>query len=100
MKGYGSTREVKTSKVVNVEKNGQEEVIVQNNGSYMWRRLAGEITIILTPRDGSKNITLLKLLDNDWDKLNVSVQTLEDDIEEEMQKQLEIDKKEEEEETA
>ncbi len=40
MKGYGSTREVKTSKVVNVEKNGQEEVIVQNNGSYMWRRLS------------------------------------------------------------
>ena len=39
MKGYGSNREVKTSKHVSVSQNGKEDEYEEFNGSYNWKDL-------------------------------------------------------------
>ena len=87
MKGYGSNREVKTSKHVSVSQNGKEDEYEEFNGSYNWKDLNGEITLSL--KVDEKNITLLKLPAQLYNKVMLSIRSGEE-IEEVMQKQLEI----------
>jgi hypothetical protein len=87
MKGYGSNREVKTSKHVSVNKDGKEDEYEEFSGSYNWNDLNGELTLALHV-DG-KNIPLLKLPAQLYDKVMLSIRSGEE-IEEIMQKQLEI----------
>lgn len=86
MKGYGSSREIKTSKHVSVVTDKGEEEYEQFSGSYSWKDLTGEIT--LSMKVDGKNITLLKLSEQLYDKLSISVSSLEE-IDEIVQKQLE-----------
>lgn len=87
MKGYGSNREVKTSKHIAIVKDGREGEIEEHNGSYNWKDLNGEIA--LTIRVDGQNITLLKLSESMYNKVNLSIRS-EDEIEEIVQKQLEV----------
>ena len=87
MKGYGSNREVKTSKHITIVKDGREGEIEEHNGSYNWKDLNGEIA--LTIRVDGQNITLLKLPESMYNTVNLSIRS-EDEIEEIVQKQLEV----------
>ena len=89
MKGYGSNREVKTEKHFSVVTEKGEESYDQYDATYNWKDIEGEI--VLSARVGGKNVTLLKLTENMYRKLTLSVRS-DDDIVEVLQKQLELKK--------
>ncbi len=87
MKAYGTKREVKSMKTVTAITDKGEETVETYDGSYLWTGFSGEITITLD--QNGKHIVLLKLKDGDYNKLMVSVKS-GDEIEEIVQKQLEV----------
>ncbi len=88
MKGYGTIREVKTSKSVSVVTDKGTEEYEQYDATYGWKDLDGEITLSLKT-DSGKNVTLLRLPSSFYKKLTLSVRS-DDDIEEIVQKQLQV----------
>ena len=99
MKGYGTIREVKSSKSVSVITDEGEKTYEQFDGTYGWKDLEGEIHISLIISEGKislitsegKKITLLHLNEAMYKKLTLSVRS-DDEIEETVQKQLEATK--------
>lgn len=88
MKGYGSIREVKTSKSVSVVTDKGVEEYEQFDATYGWKDLDGSITLSMETSTGKK-ITLLKLSESMYRKLTLSVRS-DDEIEEIVQKQLKV----------
>lgn len=88
MKGYGSIREIKTSKSVSVVTDKGEEQYEQFDATYGWKDLDGEITLSLKT-DSGKNVTLLRLASAFYKKLTLTVRS-DGDIEEIVQKQLRV----------
>ena len=90
MKGYGSVREVKSSKSVSVITDKGEETYDQFDGTYGWKDVEGEITLSLITSEGKK-ITLLHLNESMYKRITLSVRA-DEKIEEVVQKQLEATK--------
>ncbi len=90
MKGYGTIREVKTSKSVSVVTDKGTEEYEQYDATYGWKDLEGEITLSMVTASGKK-LTLLKLSESLYRKLTLTVRS-DDDIEEIVQKQLNVQK--------
>ncbi|MCL5732841.1 MAG: hypothetical protein M1285_05535 [Candidatus Thermoplasmatota archaeon] len=88
MKGYGSIREIKTSKLVSVVKDKGVEEYEQYDATYGWKDLDGEITLSMVTSSGKK-LTLLKLSEAMYRKLTLTVRS-DDEIEEIVQKQLNV----------
>ena len=94
MKGYGTIREIKTSKSVSVLKDKGVEEYEQYDATYGWKDLDGEVTLSLKT-DSGKTVTLLKLSSAMYSRLVLSVRS-DDKIEEIVQKQLNVQKESEE----
>ena len=90
MKGYGTIREVKSSKSVSVITDEGEKTYEQFDGTYGWKDVEGEITISLITSEGKK-ITLLHLNESMYKRITLSVRA-DEKIEEVVQKQLEATK--------
>jgi|ACXJ01.1.fsa_nt_gi hypothetical protein len=90
MKGYGTIREVKTSKSVSVLKDKGVEEYEQYDATYGWKDLQGEITLSMVTATGKK-VTLLKLSESMYERLTLTVRS-DDEIEEIVQKQLNVQK--------
>ena len=90
MKGYGTIREIKTSKSVSVLKDKGVEEYEQYDATYGWKDLDGEVTLSLKT-DSGKTVTLLKLSSAMYSRLVLSVRS-DDEIEEIVQKQLNVQK--------
>jgi len=90
MKGYGTIREVKTSKSVSVLKDNGVEEYEQYDATYGWKDLQGEITLSMVTATGKK-VTLLKLSESMYERLTLTVRS-DDEIEEIVQKQLNVQK--------
>ncbi len=90
MKGYGTIREVKTSKSVSVLKDKGVEEYKQYDATYGWKDLQGEITLSMVTATGKK-VTLLKLSESMYERLTLTVRS-DDEIEEIVQKQLNVQK--------
>lgn len=88
MKGYGTIREIKTSKSVSVLKDKGVEEYEQYDATYGWKDLQGEITLSMVTATGKK-VTLLKLSDSMYERLTLTVRS-DDEIEEIVQKQLNV----------
>jgi hypothetical protein len=88
MKGYGTIREIKTSKSVSVLKDKGVEEYEQYDATYGWKDLDGEVTLSLKT-DSGKTVTLLKLSSAMYSRLVLSVRS-DDEIEEIVQKQLNV----------
>ena len=90
MKGYGTIREIKTSKSVSVLKDKGVEEYEQYDATYGWKDLQGEITLSMVTATGKK-VTLLKLSESMYERLTLTVRS-DDEIEEIVQKQLNMQK--------
>jgi hypothetical protein len=90
MKGYGTIREIKTSKSVSVLKDKGVEEYEQYDATYGWKDLQGEITLSMVTATGKK-VTLLKLSESMYERLTLTVRS-DDEIEEIVQKQLNVQK--------
>jgi transcriptional regulator len=88
MKGYGSIREVKTTKEVSVLTDRGVEEYEQHDATYGWKDIEGTVTLSLDA--GGKHITLLKLSESLYRRITLSVKS-DDDIEEIVQKQLKVE---------
>ncbi len=91
MRAYGAKRETKSMKQVTAITDKGEETVEVYDGAYLWTGLGGEITLNLDVN--GKKVTLLKLKEGDYSKLTVSVRS-DAEIEEIVQKQLEVIKNE------
>jgi hypothetical protein len=87
MNGYGTSREVKSSKIVRIKTEKKEEEIEQFDAAYNWNKLHGKIKVVLELED--KMAVLLELNEADYDKLNITVRS-PNDIKEIVQKQLNL----------
>ena len=89
MKAYGADREVKTSKVIEVQTEKGIETREEYTGAYAWKSLTGEVEITFKSEDGKK-IKLLKLGEGNY-KLTISVKADEPIEEEAVQAQLKME---------
>ena len=90
MKAYGADREVKTSKVIEVQTEKGIVTSEEHSGTYAWRSLAGEIEVNFIDEDGKK-LKLLKLGEGNY-KLTISAKADEPIEEETVQAQLKVEK--------
>ena len=90
MKAYGADREVKTSKVIEVQTEKGIETREEHSGTYAWRSLAGEIEVNFIDEDGKK-LKLLKLGEGNY-KLTISAKADKPIEEETVQAQLKVEK--------